>query len=695
MKYVNLKQVRLCRTTERLSLSALLIFTLTFGVLARHEIQTPLIDRDLFFGNPEVSGAEISPDGKYIAFLKPYKGTRNIWVKSVNEPFESARPITDDARRPIPNFAWSADGKYILFVQDRGGNENLNVYAVSLAEKPAAGAEVPSARNLTEAKNVRAEVYLVSKSEPDVIYVALNERDPAWHDLYKVKISTGERRLVLRNTERLTEWYFDNSDNLRLVRRSAANGDSEILRVGATGLSKIYSCKLSETCIPVRFHKDNERVYLRTNKGEGIDLTRLVLLDTESGKEQIIESDPKNRVDLGGVFFSDVTGDILFTSYNDERPRRRFSDKNFETEYKRLQNRLPGAEIEFNNSTRDEQTWLITAESDTEPGATYLYDRRRKKLALQYRIYARLPREHLARRTAIHYKSSDGLEIPAYLTLPKGAAAKNLPVIVFPHGGPWARDNWGYEQFSQFLANRGYAVLQPNFRGSTGYGKKFLNAGNLQWGDKMQDDLTWGVKHLVGLGIADPKRVGIMGGSYGGYATLAGVAFTPDLYAAAAAIVAPSNLITLVESFPAYWEARRQRFYERMGNPNTPDGKAQLVRQSPLNSADKIKTPLLVVQGANDPRVNKREADQIVTALRDRSFPVEYIVAPDEGHGFARPVNNMAMLAAAEKFLAKHLGGRFQQSMPPEVARRLREITVDPKSVKIVRESGDSSPLKP
>jgi dienelactone hydrolase len=284
---------------------------------------------------------------------------------------------------------------------------------------------------------------------------------------------------------------------------------------------------------------------------------------------------------------------------------------------------------------------------------------------------------------SVTYKSSDGLDIPAYLTLPKGLEPKNLPVVIFPHGGPWGRDSWGYSTFAQFLANRGYAVLQPNFRASTGYGKKFLNAGNNEWGQKMQDDLTWGVKYLIAQGIADPKRVGIMGGSYGGYATLAGVAFTPDVYAGAVAIVAPSNLKTLLESVPPYWESIRTVFYKRMGDPNTPEGLEQMKRQSPLFSADKIKTPLMVVQGANDPRVNKREADQIVVALRDRNYPVEYLVAPDEGHGFARPVNNSAMIMAAEKFLAKHLGGRFQESGTPEATKRLAEITVDPKTVAI------------
>src|SRR5258708_33585261 len=281
----------------------------------------------------------------------------------------------------------------------------------------------------------------------------------------------------------------------------------------------------------------------------------------------------------------------------------------------------------------------------------------------------------------IRYKSSDGLEISAYLTLPKGVPAKGLPLIVLPHGGPWARDSWGFNGLGQFLANRGYAVLQPNFRSSTGYGKKFLNAGNKQWGDRMQDDLTWGVKQLVAEGIADPKRVGIMGGSYGGYATLAGVAFTPDLYAAAVSIVGPSNLITLLAAVPPYWEAFRKTLYLRMGDPDTAEGRKLLSAESPLNSADRIRTPLMVVQGADGPRVNKRESDQIVVAAREHGVAVEYLVAPDEGHGFARPINNLAMVAEMEKFLAAHLGGRYQEGVPEEVSARLREITVDPRTV--------------
>jgi len=666
---------------KRIAKFLLPVCVLAASVLA----QPPLIDRELFFGDPEIVGAQLSPDGKYIAFLKPWNKTRNIWVKRTDEPFSAAKLITSDTKRPISGYFWSRDAKYVLFVQDQAGDENYNVYAVDPAGRPAPGSEAPAARNLTEAKGVRAVIYAVPKSEPDLIWVGLNDRDKAWHDLYKVRISTGERTLIRKNTDRVTRWIFDLKDQLRLASRSAENGDTEILRVDAGGFTKIYSCDVFETCAPLRFHKDSKRFYLMTNKGANLNLTRLNLFDQETGKTELVESDPLKRVDFAGAQFSEVTDELIVTYYMDERLRLYFKDKTFAADYKWLKSKLPGKEVRFGSHTNDERLWLIPANSDREPGENYLFDRKTRKLVQQYKIHEKLPREYLAPMQAIRYKSSDGLEIPAYLTLPKGVPAKNLPLIMVPHGGPWARDLWGYDPFAQFLANRGYAVLQPNFRGSTGYGKKFLNAGNKEWGQKMQDDITWGVKHLVAQGIADPKRVGIMGGSYGGYATLAGVAFTPDVYAAAVSIVGPSNLITLMESIPPYWESIRKMFYERMGDPRTPEGKAQLERQSPLNSAGKIKTPLLVAQGANDPRVNKAESDQIVIALRDRGFPVEYLVAPDEGHGFARPVNNMAMFAAAEKFLTKHLGGRYQEGATPEVAQRLKEITVNPKTVVLAK----------
>ena len=661
-----------------LILSTLLLIAFAVPVWAQ---SPPIIDRELFFGDPEIAGAQISPDGAFIAFIKPFKGTRNIWVKKTAEPFANAKPLTADTKRPIPTYFWSRDGKYILFVQDKAGDENYHVYAVNPADAPAPGQDVPAARNLTDVKGVRAIIYSVPRTEPDAIYVGINDRDAAWHDLYKVKISTGERTLMRKNTERITAYYFDLKDQLRLATRSAENGDTDVLRVDADKFTKVYSCSVFEACGPVRYHKDGERVYFQTNKGSDVDLIRLELFNPTTGKEELVESDPLKRVDFGDTIFSDVSDELIATTYDDERQRIYWKDKAFEADYKNLQKQLPGKEIHFGSSTKDEKLWIVSANADTDPGSTYLFDRTTKKLTLQYQIYDKLNRAYLAPMKAVKYPSSDGLEVPAYLTLPKGVDAKNLPAVIVPHGGPWYRDSWGYNAFAQFLANRGYAVLQPNFRGSTGYGKKFIDAGNKQWGDKMQDDVTWGAKYLIAQGIADPKRVGIMGGSYGGYATLAGVAFTPDVYAAGVSIVGPSNLITLLESIPPYWEQIRKLFYERMGDPNTPEGKAQLLRQSPLTAASKIKTPLLVIQGANDPRVNKRESDQIVIALRDRGFPVEYMVAPDEGHGFARPVNNMAMFASAEKFLAKYLGGRYQETMTPEVSQRLNEINVDVKTV--------------
>ena len=669
-------------------LSALLLVALVAPVWAQ---SPPLIDRELFFGDPEISGAQISPDGAFIAFIKPFKGTRNVWVKKTADPFTNAKPVTADTKRPIPGYFWSRDGKYILFVQDKAGDENYNVYAVNPADAPASGQDVPAARNLTDAKGVRAFIYSVPRNEPDAMYVGINDRDPAWHDLYKVKISTGERTLIRKNTERITAFVFDLKGQLRLASRSAENGDTEVLRVDADKFTKVYSCTVFEMCGPIRYHKDGERVYFQTNKGNDVDLVRLELFNPTTGKEELVESDPMKRVDFGNAVFSEVSDELIATSYEDERERIYWKDKAFEADYKNLQKQLPGKEINFGSSTRDEKLFLISANADTDPGATYLYDRATKKLTLQYQIREKLNRSYLAPMKPVKYPSSDGLEVPAYLTLPKGVEAKNLPALVVPHGGPWGRDSWGYNSFAQFLANRGYAVLQPNFRASTGYGKKFLDAGNKQWGEKMQDDVTWGAKYLIAQGIADPKRVGIMGGSYGGYATLAGVAFTPDVYAAGVSIVGPSNLMTLLESIPPYWEQIRKLFYERMGDPNTPEGKAQLMRQSPLTAAEKIKTPLLVIQGANDPRVNKRESDQIVIALRDRGFPVEYLVAPDEGHGFARPINNMAMFASAEKFLAKYLGGRYQESMTPEVAQRLKEITVDVKTVTLPKMTSSTS----
>ncbi len=642
--------------------------------------QPPLIDRNLFYGEVTIAGAQISPDGRYLSFLKPYKGTRNIWVKGADEPFSAARPVSAEATRPIRSYFWSHDSKYILYVQDSGGDENFNVYAIDPNLPADANSGVPPTRALTNLKGVRTEIFAVPKAKPDILYIGLNDRDPKWHDLYELKISSGEKKLLRKNTDEIAAWQFDDSGTLRLATRTTKSGDTEILRVDADGFKPLYGCSVLENCGAFDFDASGRNVYLATNKG-ALDLTELETMELATGATTKVESDPNRRVDLYNVEISRLDHRILFTEYEDDMFRRYFKDRAFESDYRWLQTKLPGLEISFGARSNDENIWIVSAQSDTEPGLVYVWNRKAKTLAQQYRVREEIPRDALARRKPYHYKSSDGLDIPAYLTEPKGLVAKNLPLVVYPHGGPWYRDSSGYDTTAQFLANRGYAVLQPNFRASTGYGKRFLNAGNGQWGRKMQDDITWGVKALVASGVVDPKRVGISGGSYGGYATLAGVAFTPRLYAAAVAYVAPSNLITLLDAIPPYWEAGRKQMYTRMGDPTTAQGRALLVAESPLTMARAIVTPLLVVQGKNDPRVNVRESNQIVAAVRDNGKPVKYIVAPDEGHGFARPINTLAYVTASEDFFAQYLGGRSQKDVPADVAARLKEITVDPKTV--------------
>ncbi|MBV8496433.1 MAG: S9 family peptidase, partial [Gammaproteobacteria bacterium] len=595
-----------------------------------HAEPPPLIDRDALFGEIQIAAAQVAPDGRYMAFLKPYRGVRNLWVKRTAEPFASARPVSAEAQRPIPEYRWSRDGKYLLYIQDQGGDENFNLYAVDVAAAVAASGEAPAARNITAVKGARVEIYDLPRDEPDTAFVGLNDRDKAWHDLYRLRLSTGERTLLRRNTERIANWVFDHQGRLRLAVRTTADG-TELLRVDRETLTPVYGCTITEECAPVGFAPGDARVYVRTNKDS--NLIGLVLLDPATRAATRVEADPEKRVDLASAMSSERTDRLLAMVYEDDKPRVYWKDPGFAHDYRWLKEKLNGAEPRFASGSRDEHLWVISSYSDVEPGETFLYDRRAHTLALQFRNREQIPRAALAPTQSIRYNSLDGTEIQAYLTLPRGVPPQGLPLMVFPHGGPWYRDTWGFNSFAQFFANRGYAVLQPNFRGSTGSGKAFLNAGNGQWGRTMQDDLTAGVKHLIAAGTVDAKRVGIAGGSYGGYATLAGVAFTPDLYAAAVSIVGPSNLITLLASVPPYWESFRAQLYRRMADPGTEQGRALLRAESPLNSADHIRTPLMVVQGANDPRVNKRESDQIVIAAREHGVPVEYLVAPDEGHG--------------------------------------------------------------
>ena len=639
-------------------------------------MEYPIIDREIFFGNPEISSGTLSPDGSKIAFLKAYHGILNIYVKAAEAPFEDALPLTDSIS-PIMGFFWTYDSKYILYVNDNHGDENFNIFRVS---PETAEGVIPPSVNLTPFDEITAQIYQVSKLNPDKLMVGINHRDKAWHDLYELTVSTAQAILIHENNDRLQGWEFDWDEKARLAYRTDENGFNQILRVDDDGsFTQIYETNLQESAAVEGWNEDSSAFYLASNKGD-VDLTTLFLMDPLTAQKQKIESDPEGLVDFGHIFIDRNSRKILSTSYTLHKTKKYWRDADWEADYNFLLSRFPGKEIGFTSSTSHYEKLLFAVSGDNIASEVYLFDRITKDIIFQYTPQPRLKEieQYLSAMHPISFESSDGLVIPAYLSLPPRKEGEKLPMVVVVHGGPKGpRDYWGYNGNAQFMTNRGYAVLQINFRASGGYGKAFLNAGDKEWGRKMQDDITWGVKHIIDLGIADPNRVCIFGGSYGGYATLAGMAFTPKLYVCGIDIVGPSNLFTLLETIPPYWEAGRKWLYEMVGDPETEEGRALLKERSPLFFVDQFERPLMIVQGANDPRVKQAESDQIALALHHKGKDVVYLNAQDEGHGFRKPVNRMAMYAAVEAFLAHHLGGRYQEDMPEPVETRLKEITVD------------------
>ncbi len=639
----------------------------------------PLIERDLFFGLPEISNGKLSPDGEWISFKKEHQGIDRIWIKKFNEPFEKAVPITNN-QNPVKEYFWTEDSRYILYVKDQKGNENYNVYAVSPTDKAEKETGMPPAQNLTPMEGVRVQIEAVSRKNPNIIWVGINKRDHAWHDLYELDITTGKLTLLYENKHRITGWSFDWDENPRLAYRTNEEGFSEILRIDSTiEFTKIYETNLQEKAYVEGWTADNSQFYLVSNKG-GVNFSTLYKMNPETKELEKVESDPQNKVDFGKLFLDQNDREIIYTSYFYHKRERNWKKKDWEEMYAYLKKEFEGRDLSFTSFTSDYKEMLLTLRGDRYAAETYYFNRETKELIFQYTKRPKLKEieQYLAPMKPITYLSSDGLEIPAYLTIPVGKRQKNLPLVVLVHGGPKGiRDYWEYNPLVQVLANRGYAVLQPNFRSSGGFGKAFLNAGDKEWGRKMQDDITWGVNYLIKEGIADPNRIAIGGSNYGGYAALAGLAFTPELYACAIDVVGPSNLFTLLESIPPYWEAGRKRLYEMLGDPTTKEGRRLLKKASPIFSVDKIEKPLLIIQGANDPRVKKTESDQIVVELRDKGKEVSYILANDEGHGFRKPLNKLATWASVEQFLAEHLGGRWQKNIAPQVAQKLKEITQD------------------
>ncbi|MEK3728440.1 S9 family peptidase [Lysinibacillus sp. FSL W8-0953] len=593
-----------------------------------------------FMKNPGNFGYELSPDGNYITFASAWKNRSNVFVKKMNDDSEPVR-VSNSKDRDIAGFFWKENS--LLYLKDKGGDENFHIYSTTFN-----GAKE---KDLTPYPNVTVGILSGLQGVKDEILIMMNKEDATVFDVYKLNVKTGKTKHVAKNPGNITNWLADRNGNVRVAVATDGVAGTILYRDSEKDEFKPFiEVEAGDEVVPLAFSKDNQTIYATSNKGR--DKVEVVKYDLE-GNEKVIMSN--EEVDVSGVLYSAEQDKLLFGAYVTDKLHYQFFDKKFEKLFRKIQNKLGvhESELGINDYNKEMTKFIVSVSSDTVYGKYYYYDSITGDLTELATLSPWLKPEGLAEMHPISYKSRDGLTINGYLTLPKNQQAKDLPLIVNPHGGPWARDMWGFNPEVQLLANRGYAVLQVNFRSSTGYGKEFLQAGNKQWGLKIQDDITDGVQWAIDQGIADPERIGIYGASFGGYATLAGITYTPDLYAAAVDYVGVSNIFTLLNTIPPYWETMRNLFYERVGHPEK--DKDLLTAVSPIFHADKIKTPLFVAQGANDPRVNKAESDQIVEALRARGVDVEYMLKDNEGHGFANEENRIEFYNAMVKFFDSHL----------------------------------------
>jgi dipeptidyl aminopeptidase/acylaminoacyl peptidase len=643
---------------------------------APHAGLPPLLDRDLFMPTTaDVWNARISPDGRYLAFIRPVDGIANVWVRGLHEPWEAARPVTAETARSLVSYFWSADGRYLLYTQDRQGNERNHVFAVDFHVGPGDDGSYP-VRDLTPDETIGVNIVAIPQQTPGWILVAIDDRERFLFDVYRLDLDTGVRTLVFEGRRGIGNGFVaDRAGVLRLGTELTSDGSGGWVwfRIDGQETTPILTCDSGDTCWTIGLHPDGQRVYMgRTS--QHADLAELVLVDLLTGATEVVESDPEAQVDFEGAVLSRATGELLATYYTGDRVRIYPRDGQFRRDLERVREVLPRGDLSFGTPTNDDRYWLITNNIDTDMRPTYLYDRATGSVELLYRPQPAIPVEHMAGMHAVRYTARDGLEIPGYLVLPQGVEPRGLPTVVLVHGGPFGRDTWGWASIPQLLANRGYAVLMPNYRGSTGYGKRFMMAGYRRWGAAATDDVVDGALWLVEEGIADPERMAVLGASWGGYATLAALAFHPHVFAAGIDFFGPSSLLTRFTGIPPQF---REWYAVRFGDVEDPADREMLRAQSPLYSVEQIRTPLLVVQGANDARVSKAESDQIVMALRELGRGPEYLVAADEGHGFANTINLVAAWAVAERFLARHLGGRYQEEVSPEVRDRIRAMTVD------------------
>jgi dipeptidyl aminopeptidase/acylaminoacyl peptidase len=616
---------------------------------------TKLIPRKILFGNPDKAAAKISPDGKYLSFLAPVKGVLNVWVGPADNP-EAAKPVTKDTKRGIRSYFWAYTNRHILYAQDEGGDENWHIYRVDLKSG--------DITDLTPLPKVHARIQDVSHKFPDEILIALNDRKEEFHDVYRLDLKTGKKELIQKNDE-FVGFITDDDYHVRFASKFAKDGSNLIQEPdGKGGWRDFVKIPMADTLTTniVAFTKSGDQAYIIDSRKR--DTGAFAVIDLKTHKQKVIAEDP--RADAGGAMLHPTERTVQAISFPYERVRWVFQDPAVAADFKKLEKVAEG-EISVSSRTLDDKTWVVAFLMDNGPVRYYLYDRssgKAKFLFTNLKALEGLPLQKMHPRVL---KTRDGLDLVCYLTLPPesdpkgtGIPARPVPLVLNVHGGPWARDSWGFNPMHQLLANRGYAVLSVNYRGSTGFGKKFLNAGNREWAGKMHDDLIDAVDWAIKKKIADPKKVAIMGGSYGGYATLVGLTFTPDKFTCGVDIVGPSNLQTLLKTIPPYWAPVMQLFKDRVGDYTTEEGKKFLEERSPLTHVARIQKPLLIGQGANDPRVKQAESDQIVKAMQEKKIPVTYVLFPDEGHGFARPPNRLAFNAVAEAFLARYLGGRYE-----------------------------------
>jgi len=618
-----------------------------------------LIPREALFGNPERAAVQLSPDGKTLSWVAPVKGVMNVWVAPASDPAK-ARPVTDDTSRGITQYFWTHRPDTLLYLRDNGGDEDYHVHAVDLASG--------KTRDLTPFPKTSAEINRVSRLHPDAVLIAMNDRDPKWHDLYRVDLASGARTLVMKNDQEIGGYLVDGDYAVRAAIKPRADGGTDILSPDGPGRwKKTGDIPFADslTTQVLRYTVDGNTLYMLDSRGR--NTAALYGIDSATGKKTLLSEDA--RADIGGTLADPMTGVAQAVSIDYLREEWKPLGGTLVADLETLKTLGPGS-ARVVSRTLDDAHWIIRYSAAETPSVYYRYDRDGSGAGKLTRLFSARPAldgKPLAPMWPVEIKTRDGMTMVSYLTLPvdadtnhDGKADHPVPMVLLPHGGPWGRDSYGYDAITQLLANRGYAVLQPNFRASTGFGKAFTNAGDGEWGAKMHDDLLDAVGWAVHERVTTPGNVAILGGSYGGYATLAGLTFTPDAFKCGVDLFGPSNLNTLLSTVPAYWASFYEQLAKRMGDPRTEAGKAWLHDRSPLTRADQISKPLLIGQGANDARVKQAEADQIIAAMQAKHIPVTYVLFPDEGHGFQRPENNKAFFAVAEVFLSQCLGGRAQ-----------------------------------